>query len=127
MFYDFITKYTDIFFWNNEISFCTAKASNIFFNKKYWHIWDINVWNFNASLTNDVASFEQPGPDCAVTAASLSLYTEAICLLLLRISHRNRSLSTSCSTKTQTSLQFYINNQCHCYKKKEYFHSLNPK
>ena len=27
------------------------------------HIWDINVWNFNVSLTNDVASFEQLGPD----------------------------------------------------------------
>ena len=34
-----------------------------FFNKKYWHIWDIKVWNFNVPLTNDVVSFEQPGPD----------------------------------------------------------------
>ena len=33
-----------------------------FFNKKYWHIWDINNWNFNVPLTNDVVSFEQPGP-----------------------------------------------------------------
>ena len=24
---------------------------------------DINVWNFNVSLTNDIVSFEQPGPD----------------------------------------------------------------
>ena len=23
----------------------------------------INIWNFNVSLTNDVVSFEQPGPD----------------------------------------------------------------
>ena len=30
-----------------------------FFNKKYWHILDIN---FNDKLTNDVVSFEQPGP-----------------------------------------------------------------
>ena len=39
------------------------EASHIFFNKKYWHIWDINVWNFNEALTNDVVSFEKPGPD----------------------------------------------------------------
>ena len=32
-----------------------------FFNKKYWFIWDINVWNFNETLTNDVISFEQQG------------------------------------------------------------------
>ena len=34
-----------------------------FFQQKYWHIWDINIWNFNVSWTNDVVSFEQPGPD----------------------------------------------------------------
>ena len=33
-----------------------------FFQQKYWRIWDINVWNFNDTLTNDVVSFEQPGP-----------------------------------------------------------------
>ena len=38
-------------------------ASLIFFNKKYWHILDINVCNFNETLTNDVVSFEQPGPE----------------------------------------------------------------
>ena len=30
--------------------------------QKYWHILDINVWNFNEALTNDVVSFEQQGP-----------------------------------------------------------------
>ena len=35
-----------------------------FFSKKYWHIWDINVPNLNETLTNDVVSFEQPGPLC---------------------------------------------------------------
>ena len=34
-----------------------------FFNKKYWHIIDINVWNLNETFTNDIVSFEQPGPD----------------------------------------------------------------
>ena len=33
-----------------------------FFQQKYGHIWDINVWNFNETLTNDIVSFEQPGP-----------------------------------------------------------------
>ena len=33
-----------------------------FFNKKYWETSDLNVWNFNETLTNDVVSFEQPGP-----------------------------------------------------------------
>ena len=34
-----------------------------FFQQKYQLIWDINVWNFNDTLTNDVISFEQPGPE----------------------------------------------------------------
>ena len=35
VFYDFITKYADIFFVEkNASSFCIAKASHIFFNKK---------------------------------------------------------------------------------------------
>ena len=34
VFYDFITKYTDIFVEKNERSFCTVKAFHIFFNKK---------------------------------------------------------------------------------------------
>ena len=38
-----------------------CKSFSYFFNKKYWHIWDINVWNFNETLTNDVFSFDQPG------------------------------------------------------------------
>ena len=33
------------------------------FALQYWQISDINVWNFNETLTNDVVSFEQPGPD----------------------------------------------------------------
>ena len=32
-----------------------------FFNKKYWHISDIKVWNFNETLANDDVSFEQLG------------------------------------------------------------------
>ena len=37
-----------------------------FFYKKEWRISDINVWNFNETLTNDVVSLEQPGPECNI-------------------------------------------------------------
>ena len=39
-----------------------CKSFSHFFDKKYWQISDINAWNFNETLTNDVVSFEQPGP-----------------------------------------------------------------
>ena len=44
-------------------SFCTAKATHIFFSKKFWHICVSLDLNFNESLTNDIVSFEQLGPD----------------------------------------------------------------
>ena len=48
-------------------SFCTAKATHIFSAKKFQHICvSLNI-NFNVSLTNDVVSFEQLGPDATVT------------------------------------------------------------
>ena len=43
-------------------SFCTAKATHIFFSKKYQHICISLDVNFNESLTNDIVSFEQLGP-----------------------------------------------------------------
>ena len=40
-----------------------AKATHIFFSKNFQHICvSLNV-NFNESLTNDIVSFEQLGPD----------------------------------------------------------------
>ena len=39
-----------------------CKSFSHFFNKKYWWVTDINIWNFNETLTNDVVSFEQLGP-----------------------------------------------------------------
>ena len=62
MFYDFITKYTDIFVEKMKKTFAIQKLLTFFSTKKYWGIWDINVWNFNETLTNDVVSFEQQGP-----------------------------------------------------------------
>ena len=40
-------------------SFCTAKATHIFFSKKFQHVCVSLDVNFNKSLTNDVVSFEQ--------------------------------------------------------------------
>ena len=43
-------------------SFCIAKATHIFFSKKFQHICVSFDVNFNESLTNDIVSFEQLGP-----------------------------------------------------------------
>ena len=43
--------------------FCAAKATHIFFSKKFQHICVSLDVNFNKSLSNDVVSFEQLGPD----------------------------------------------------------------
>ena len=42
-------------------SFCTAKATHIFFSKKCQHICISLDVNFNELLTNDIVSFEQLG------------------------------------------------------------------
>ena len=44
-------------------SFCTAKATHIFSAKKFQYICVSLDVNFNESLTNDVVSFEQLGPE----------------------------------------------------------------
>ena len=43
-------------------SFCTAKATHIFFSEKFQCICISLDLNFNESLTNDIVSFEQLGP-----------------------------------------------------------------
>ena len=53
------------FWWRSERSF------SIFFQQKYWRIWDIKIWIFNETLTNDVVIFEQPGPDINLLDAEL--------------------------------------------------------
>ena len=58
----FNIQYSDIFCWKNVSSFCTAKATHIFFSKKFQHICISLDVNFNESLTNDIVSFEQLGP-----------------------------------------------------------------
>ena len=43
-------------------SFCPAKATHIFFSKRFQHICTSLDVNFNELLTNDVVSFEHLGP-----------------------------------------------------------------
>ena len=50
-----------------------CKSFSHFFNKKYWHISDINVWNFNETLTNVIVSFEQSGPDLSLKSNGVTL------------------------------------------------------
>ena len=47
----------------SKLRWAKNESFSHFFNKKYWHIWDINIWNFNETLTNDSICFEQLGPD----------------------------------------------------------------
>ena len=49
------------FFLLNNETFAMQKLLT-FFQQKCWRISDIDVWNFNEKLTNDVVSFEQPDP-----------------------------------------------------------------
>ena len=46
---------------------CSAKATHIFSSKKFQHICVSLHVNFNESLTNDIVSFEQQGPEGQVT------------------------------------------------------------
>ena len=57
-----------------------CKSFSHFFNKKYWQISDINVSNFNNTLTNHVVSFEQPGPGFLLffSAVASKLFTAEI-------------------------------------------------
>ena len=58
----FIHNFLIFFAEKNASSFCNAKATHIFFSKKFQHICVSLDANFNKSLTNDVVSFEQLGP-----------------------------------------------------------------
>ena len=59
MFYDFITK---LIFLVEKMREKAVQKLLTFLQQKYWHISDINVWNFNETLTNNAVSFEQLGP-----------------------------------------------------------------
>ena len=45
------------------VAFTLQKLLTFFFSKKIQHIYESHNVNFNESLTNDIVSFEQLGPD----------------------------------------------------------------
>ena len=74
----FLQLYNFIIFVNKmREAFALPKVQKLltfFFNKKYWCISDINNRNFNETLTNDVVSFTQPGPDLLYRTISGTIY-----------------------------------------------------
>ena len=59
-------KPKSLIFFMEEMREAFALSFSHVFNKKYWHIWDINFWKFNETLNIVVVSFEQPGPVVSV-------------------------------------------------------------
>ena len=58
-----MTKYTDIFVEKKWDAFALQKLLTFIQQKILAFFLNISIWNFNETLTNDVVSFEQPGPD----------------------------------------------------------------
>ena len=65
-----------------------AKATHIFFSKKFQHICVSLDVKFNESLTNDIVSFEQLGPDILLNILLKSILSESN--LSLRCPHKVR-------------------------------------
>ena len=63
--YSYIKKYTDIYVEKMRETFALQKLLTLF-QQKYWRISEINVLNFNETITNDVVSFKQPGSELEV-------------------------------------------------------------
>ena len=52
----FVEKILEAFAMQKLLTFCQQKILAYFRRFK-------NIWNFNVTFTNDIVSFEQPGPD----------------------------------------------------------------
>ena len=57
------TEFTGMFAKTNVSSFCTCKSYSHFFCKNIDTYFILDDQSFNNSLTNDIVSFEQLGPD----------------------------------------------------------------
>ena len=60
MFYNFITKYSDIFVAKMREAFAVQKLLTFFSTKNIGLFQILTFENINKTLTNDVFSFEQP-------------------------------------------------------------------
>ena len=54
---------SQLFYWKNVSSFCKCKSYPHFFSKYISVYAIINDQSFNDTLTNDIVSFEQLGPE----------------------------------------------------------------
>ena len=63
-----------------------CKSFSHYFNKNYWRISVINILNFNDTLTNDVVSFEQPGPGIFLLKYEFSYIKNAKIVVLIFMS-----------------------------------------
>ena len=82
-----------------------AKATHIFFSKKFQHICVSLDVNFNKSLTNVVVSFEQLGPDQLSTNAPSEVSDQAD--LNLRWAHMSRGM-VSCNNCPKLSRNYHV-------------------
>ena len=55
------------------------KATHIFFSKKFQHICVAVDVNFNESLTNDLVSFEQLGPELKFSHIVADIFSALFC------------------------------------------------
>ena len=66
-----------------------CKSYSHFFSKKFQHIWVSLDVNFNESLTNDIVSFEQLGPECYLKEVCADIFLQVVqdysSLVILRI------------------------------------------
>ena len=107
MFYNLITKYIDIFVEKMREVFAVQKLL-LFFQQKYLHIWDINIWNLNISLTNDIVSFEQPGPVIYVAVQFFKMNRYALMFFHLLLKGRQLLYSNVFLFKRKPHLKGYL-------------------
>ena len=84
-------------------SFCTAKATHIFFSKKFQHICVSLDVNFNESLTNDVVSFEQLGPDVVHTAMNDKKIRLLLIFILISIHYLKKNIAQGLKLKPENN------------------------
>ena len=71
---------SQVFLLKNVCSFCICKSYSHFFCKNIWVYAIFNNQSFNDTLTNDIASFEQPDPGCLHTCFGVDYLQSRDCL-----------------------------------------------
>ena len=87
-----MTKYTDIYY-KSESSILQCKSFSHFFNKKYWRFEILTFEILMKHLTNNVVSFEQPGPVCYKSALICKSAIKVIGYIMFSHFFKGRQLS----------------------------------